>query len=199
MSSLKSELQESLNAGRAAPAALLVLPVKAMLSHHQSDATLGGQHLPRQQPAERHGHLAGLPTEVQNPGVPEHATQNFISCQVKLCQEMAKREVFCIFSPAEPLGAGGEQTHQQLSDPPQEPRRNRGEKLALPLKPIKAFNVEVPPVTLDASVSFACSERFVKNIQLIYSRSYPGLYLNNVCHLVKTNNLLIWETEAQLR
>lgn len=111
---------------------------------------------------------------------------------------------FCIFSPAEPLGAGGEQTHQQLSDPPQEPRRNREEKLARALKPIKAFNVEVPPVTLDASVSFACSERIIKNIQLIYSSSlqeiwHPGLYLNNVCHLMKTNNLLIGETEAQLR
>lgn len=90
VSSLKSELQESVNSGYAAPAALLVLPVEAVLSHHQSDATLRGQRLPQQQQTERHGHPARLPTEVQNPGVPEHTKQNLISCKVKLCPKMDK-------------------------------------------------------------------------------------------------------------
>lgn len=49
VSSLKPELQESANAGHAAPAALLVLPVKAMLRHHQSSATRRGWCLPRRQ------------------------------------------------------------------------------------------------------------------------------------------------------
>lgn len=93
VSSLKSELQESVKAGHAAPALLLVLPVKAMLSHHRSDATLRGQRLPRQQQTERQGHPAGLPTEVQNPGVPEHAKQNLNSCKEKLYQKMDKQEV----------------------------------------------------------------------------------------------------------
>lgn len=109
VSSLKSELQGMVNAARAAPAAPLVLPLRAMLCHLQSDAAWTGQSPTRQQETQNHRHLAGLLAEDQNSGLPEHIKFSFY--QNEIVSKIGQIRSYSIY-PFELLGASGEQIHQ---------------------------------------------------------------------------------------
>lgn len=105
-----------------------------MLGHLQSDANWTGQSPPWQEEAENHRHLAA--SKSPKPRGPRAYKTKFNFYQDEILSKIGQMRCYSIY-PFELLGAGGEQTHQQPCDPPQEPWSNREEKSSQKLQLLK--------------------------------------------------------------